>query len=158
MDTLPGVTNAVLSLIQQQARIEYHPNLITPVGALPYLLQCNVQVMSCAQMAFRLAQVRPCTDIVHLRGLMHSSCATQEELLRTIEEAGFETRLLGSGDDSTTRLSIGGMTCGSCSSAIESALKGTDGVRGVSVSLITSTAEVGSTSPTVQTAAGALHA
>ena len=34
LDALPGVTNAVLSLIQQQARIEYHPNLITPVGAL----------------------------------------------------------------------------------------------------------------------------
>lgn len=67
----------------------------------------------------------------------------QEQLLRTVEEAGFETRLLGSGDDSTTRLRIGGMTCGSCSSAIEGALKGTDGVRGVSVSLITSTAEVG---------------
>ncbi|CAL5220469.1 g2492 [Coccomyxa viridis] len=95
LDTLPGVTNAVLSLIQQQARIEYHPNLITP-----------------------------------------------EQLLRTIEEAGFETRLLGSGDDSTTRLRVGGMTCGSCSSAIEGALKGADGVRGVSVSLITSTAEV----------------
>ena len=35
LDTLPGVTNAVLSLIQQQARIEYHPNLITPVSTLP---------------------------------------------------------------------------------------------------------------------------
>ena len=66
----------------------------------------------------------------------------QEQLLRTIEEAGFETRLLGSGDDSTTRLRVEGMTCGSCSSAIEGALKGADGVRGVSVSLITSTAEV----------------
>ena len=60
----------------------------------------------------------------------------------TIEEAGFEARLLGSGDDSMMRLSIGGMTCGSCSNAIEAALKSTDGVRSVSVSLITSTAEV----------------
>ena len=34
LDALPGVTNAVLSLIQQQARIEYHPNLMTPVSSL----------------------------------------------------------------------------------------------------------------------------
>ena len=80
----------------------------------------------------------------------HSLCAEQEQLLKTIEEVGFETRLLGSGDDSTTRLSVGGMTCASCSSAIESALKGTDGIRGVSVSLISNTAEVGSRSLVAQ--------
>lgn len=33
LDAVPGVTNAVLSLVQQQARVEYHPNVITPVSA-----------------------------------------------------------------------------------------------------------------------------
>jgi len=32
LNALPGVTNAVLSLIQQQARVEYHANLITSVS------------------------------------------------------------------------------------------------------------------------------
>lgn len=136
LDALPGVTNAVLSLIQQQARIEYHPNLMTPVSSLLGPISSD----------------RPqfCSTSSQVHGDMplrtHLLCAEQEQLLKTIEEVGFETRLLGSGDDSTTRLSIGGMTCSSCSSAIESTLKGTEGIRGVSVSLITSTAEVGSRS------------
>ena len=67
----------------------------------------------------------------------------QEELLQAVEGAGFEARLLGSGDASAVRLRVGGMTCGSCSTAIESALRGTEGVHQASVSLLTSTAEVG---------------
>ena len=61
-----------------------------------------------------------------------------------MEGAGFEARLLGSGDASAVRLRVGGMTCGSCSTAIEGALRGTEGVHQASVSLLTSTAEVGS--------------
>ena len=34
LDALPGVTNAVVSLIQQQARVEYHPNVISAVSLL----------------------------------------------------------------------------------------------------------------------------
>ena len=63
-----------------------------------------------------------------------------------MEGAGFEARLLGSGDASAVRLRVGGMTCGSCSTAMEGALRGTDGVHQASVSLLTSTAEVGNTS------------
>ena len=75
--------------------------------------------------------------------ILTSQSDEQEELLRTVEGAGFEATLLGSGDASTMRLSIGGMTCASCSTAVEAALKGTPGVHETSVSLITSTAEVG---------------
>ncbi|CAK0783009.1 hypothetical protein CVIRNUC_006204 [Coccomyxa viridis] len=95
IDASPGVIHAVVSLIQQQARVEYHPNVISA-----------------------------------------------EELLQAVEGAGFEARLLGSGDASAVRLRVGGMTCGSCSTAIESALRGTEGVHQASVSLLTSTAEV----------------
>lgn len=61
-----------------------------------------------------------------------------------MEGVGFEARLLGSGDASSMRLSVGGMTCGSCSTAIEGALRSTDGVHEACVSLITCTAEVSS--------------
>lgn len=36
----------------------------------------------------------------------------------------------------TTTLRVGGMTCGSCTSAIDSAFKGVDGIGNVSVSLV----------------------
>lgn len=63
--------------------------------------------------------------------------------MRAVEDVGFEAILLGSGDASSLRLSIGGMTCSSCSAAIEHALRETPGVASVSVSLITNSAEVG---------------
>lgn len=66
----------------------------------------------------------------------------QEELLQAVEGAGFEAKLLGSGDSSTLRIRIAGMTCSSCSSAIEGALNAKLGVVKASVSLITNTAEV----------------
>ena len=34
VDASPGVIHAVVSLIQQQARVEYHPNVISAVSAL----------------------------------------------------------------------------------------------------------------------------
>ncbi|KAK9904210.1 hypothetical protein WJX75_006837 [Coccomyxa subellipsoidea] len=95
LDAVPGVSNAVVSLIQQQARIEYDTAAVTP-----------------------------------------------EELLEAVEALGFEAKLLGSGDTSSLRLQLGGMTCSSCSTGIEERLHATPGVAKASVSLITSTAEV----------------
>ena len=59
-----------------------------------------------------------------------------------MEALGFEAKLLCSGDASSLRLQLGGMTCSSCSTAIEESLRATPGVAKASVSLITSTAEV----------------
>jgi len=64
-----------------------------------------------------------------------------------VEDVGFEARLLGSGDASTMRLCIGGMTCASCSTAVETALKAINGIHVISVSLITTTAEVSTVHP-----------
>ena len=66
----------------------------------------------------------------------------QEDLVQVVEALGFETKVLGSGSASTVRLQLGGMTCSSCSTAIEARLQATPGVTKASVSLITSTAEV----------------
>lgn len=66
----------------------------------------------------------------------------QDGLVSAVEGVGFEAKLLGSGDTSSLRLRIGGMTCSSCSTAIEHALRATPGVDAASVSLLTNTAEV----------------
>ncbi len=71
----------------------------------------------------------------------------QDELVKAVESLGFEAKLLGSGDASSLRLQLGGMTCSSCSSAIEAALGATPGVTKASVSLITNTAEVHTPQP-----------
>lgn len=62
--------------------------------------------------------------------------------MQAVEALGFQTKLLGSGNASSLRLQLGGMTCSSCSNAIEARLQGTPGVAEASVSLITSSAEV----------------
>jgi Cu+-exporting ATPase len=66
----------------------------------------------------------------------------QDELLQAVEAIGFESKLLGSDGSSTLRLRIGGLTCSSCSLAIEAALRARSGVGSASVSLLTNTAEV----------------
>jgi copper chaperone CopZ len=73
---------------------------------------------------------------------MYCNFPAQEELLEAVEALGFEAKLLGSGDTSSLRLQLGGMTCSSCSTGIEERLHATPGVAKASVSLITSTAEV----------------
>ena len=44
LDGLPGVTNAVVSLIQQQARVEYHPNVISVVSFLTPACSCIIEM------------------------------------------------------------------------------------------------------------------
>jgi hypothetical protein len=56
----------------------------------------------------------------------------QEDLLNLIEECGFQARLVGKGaveDCNSAILRISGMTCSSCSSAVEAALLGHQGVQ-----------------------------
>ena len=62
-----------------------------------------------------------------------------------IDMAGFEARILSDGAlaalDQMT-LQIDGMTCSSCSSAVEAALRQIDGVHSASVNLLAAKAEV----------------
>jgi len=66
----------------------------------------------------------------------------QEQLVEAVEDAGFEARLVGQGDKGTLQLRVGGMTCGSCSTAVEKALQAAPGVLGASVNLLAGTAQV----------------
>jgi Cu+-exporting ATPase len=68
--------------------------------------------------------------------------ANEVELLQAIEDSGFEGRSLGRGDTGVLALEISGMTCSTCSTAVESALTAVDGVIEASVNAITGRADV----------------
>ena len=67
----------------------------------------------------------------------------QAQLVEAVEDTGFEASILRQGACSdTVQLRVDGMTCGSCSAAIEKAVRAAPGVLAVSVNLIAGTAEV----------------
>ncbi len=66
----------------------------------------------------------------------------QAVLLEAIEDAGFEGELLQEADSNCLTLQIEGMTCSSCSSAVESALRSQKGVVSAAVNLLAGRAEV----------------
>ncbi|KAK9916964.1 hypothetical protein WJX75_009286 [Coccomyxa subellipsoidea] len=69
----------------------------------------------------------------------------EAELVALIEEAGFEARVVGRGavaDSDSAILRVSGMTCSSCSSAVELALLNHEGVQRASVNLLAGKAEV----------------
>ena len=75
--------------------------------------------------------------------LQHEICVCwQAELLEAIEDAGFEGKLLQEADSNALTLQIEGMTCSSCSSAVESALRSQKGVVSAAVNLLAGRAEV----------------
>ena len=66
----------------------------------------------------------------------------QAVLLEAIEDAGFEGELMQEADSNCLTLQIEGMTCSSCSSAVESALRSQKGVVSAAVNLLAGRAEV----------------
>ena len=66
----------------------------------------------------------------------------QADLLEAIEDAGFKGQLLQEADSNALTLQIEGMTCSSCSSAVESALRSQKGVVSAAVNLLAGRAEV----------------
>jgi Cu+-exporting ATPase len=67
----------------------------------------------------------------------------QAQLVEVVEDTGFEGRALGQGAASdSAQLRVDGMTCGSCSAAVEKALRAAPGVLSASVNLMAGTAEV----------------
>lgn len=67
----------------------------------------------------------------------------QAVLLEAIEDAGFEGESLQEADSNTVTLQVEGMTCSSCSSAVENAVAGQKGVISAAVNLLAKKAEVG---------------
>eukprot|EP00884_Botryococcus_braunii_P009380 jgi/Botrbrau1/18443/Bobra.0072s0030.1 len=70
---------------------------------------------------------------------------TEDDLVTAIADMGFEAEVLNRGQvksSDTLVLAIEGMTCSSCSSAVEMALQGVTGVRSAAVNLLAGRAEV----------------
>lgn len=63
-------------------------------------------------------------------------------MLEAIEDAGFEGELLQEADSNSVTLRVEGMTCSSCSLAVETALRSQKGVVSASVNLLAKQAEV----------------
>ena len=67
----------------------------------------------------------------------------QAALCEVVEDAGFEAEALKEVQSDTATLQITGMTCASCSAAVEKALQAQSGVLGASVNVLAGRAEVG---------------
>lgn len=68
--------------------------------------------------------------------------ATETQLVDAVEACGFDAKPLGRVESNVVTLRVSGMTCSSCSSAVEQALKQQPGVSEASVNLLAGTAEV----------------
>ena len=72
--------------------------------------------------------------------------AVQADLVEAVDAAGFQGLVVGTADleqvDQQLLVRITGMTCSSCSTAVEKALQAVPGVRSAAVSLVQSRAEV----------------
>ena len=74
--------------------------------------------------------------------LAPGSATTVSDLITAIEDCGFDAKALAKGDSSTAILRITGMSCASCSTAVEGALLPLPGVADAKVNLLAGTAEV----------------
>ncbi|CAJ2650641.1 unnamed protein product [Trifolium pratense] len=76
----------------------------------------------------------------------YPSIVNEEKIREAIEDAGFEAKSMGESSNSTSlqicRVHIGGMTCTSCSTSVESSLQSLRGVQIAQVALATEEAEI----------------
>ena len=144
MEGTPGVQRASVALTLSMAEVTYDPRLTDTVSSLPL----SPVLRPCAPEPCRTAKLLGGTqasvpDLWGLQGARKpiqtwgeakdvvSWCA-QDALVGVIEGAGFEARSDGKGaaaDVDSAVLRISGMTCSSCSSAVEAALAAHKGVR-----------------------------
>ncbi|KAL4539494.1 hypothetical protein Ndes2437B_g02135 [Nannochloris sp. 'desiccata'] len=68
--------------------------------------------------------------------------STEAQLIESIEDCGFDAKALAKVDNNVATLHVSGMSCASCSSAVEAALRQLPGVAEAGVNLLTATAEV----------------
>ncbi|KAM6556771.1 hypothetical protein CsatB_003790 [Cannabis sativa] len=115
-------------------------------------LTCSACAGSVEKAVKRLPGIREAAvDILNNKALVHyySNFVTEERIREAIEDAGFEATTIKQDDNiandksiQVCRIRINGMTCTSCSSTIESALKALYGVQTAQVALATEEAEV----------------
>ncbi|KAL4446311.1 hypothetical protein ABPG77_003118 [Micractinium sp. CCAP 211/92] len=110
-------------------------------SAVEAALQAVPGVQSAAvSLAVQQAEVRYNAGTV--AGAGSSSLSIEQQLVAAVEDCGFEASVIGPAESCQQLLRVGGMTCSSCSSAVETALRGVPGVQEASVNLLAGTAEV----------------
>lgn len=112
---LSGVGNVSVSLVMERAVVQHDPNQISPADIKEIIEDrgFDAEVLS--------------TDIPHTQ---------DEEVFMSDEDNDTPSGLL------TTTLSVGGMTCGACTSAVEGAFVNVPGVKSFSISLLSERAVV----------------
>ncbi|KAF4369237.1 hypothetical protein F8388_022893 [Cannabis sativa] len=123
---LPGIREAAVDILNNKALVHYYSNFVT----------YNQSIRNIHFSSFK----------THF----NNNKKTHEERIReAIEDAGFEATTIKQDDNiandksiQVCRIRINGMTCTSCSSTIESALKALYGVQTAQVALATEEAEV----------------
>ncbi|KAL4423767.1 hypothetical protein ABPG75_001068 [Micractinium tetrahymenae] len=110
-------------------------------SAVEAALQAVPGVQSAAvSLAVQQAEVRYNAGTV--AGAGGSGLSIEQQLVAAVEDCGFEASVIGPAESCQQLLRVGGMTCSSCSSAVEAALRAVPGVQEASVNLLAGTAEV----------------
>jgi P-type Cu+ transporter len=108
-----GVGNVSVSLVTERAVVQHDPTQISP-----------------EQVA----------EIIEDRGF--DAEVVSSDMPQSAFEEDEDEDLLEAGGDATTTMEVKGMTCGACTSAIENAFKGVEGVKNFNVSLLSERAVV----------------
>ncbi|RHZ82222.1 hypothetical protein Glove_110g106 [Diversispora epigaea] len=130
-----GIKNVVVSLIDENALIEYDDKLITENQIIEAIKKCGFKVPvissdSCQEEPL-ITEFAAFTDIT-LKGLPEESYP-----LETIKSEQFEFEKI-----KTIQIQISGMTCASCVNSIEKHLKVVPGISSITVSLLSEKATV----------------
>ena len=138
---VPGVQSASVSLVMRRATAHVHGATVKPV---PFCSLASHPVESANDLLETRAVGFYALNLVGMSAGAQAvpGVRVQEHLVEAVEDAGFEARLVGQGDKGTLQLRVGGMTCGSCSAAVEKALQAAPGVLSASVNLLAGTALV----------------
>ena len=161
LSVTPGVDKASVSLTLEQAEVVYDPSIVKEVSQQPvHLADCESQVAPCPNNDAAYSMMPSCTmhhvwlygSNASIANFKHFGCRKdgrltynvlcQAVLLEAIEDAGFEGELMQEADSNSITLQIEGMTCSSCSSAVETALRSQRGVVSAAVNLLAKRAEV----------------
>ncbi len=153
---VPGVQSASVSLVMRRATVITDPTAVSPVRLHDPVVSsrhppCSRSTSCLCGMRFRTSIAWCVLDsreaFMHVVHSLHSPATTpyllQAQLVEAVEDTGFEASILRQGASSdTVQLRVDGMTCGSCSAAVEKAVRAAPGVLTASVNLIAGTAEV----------------
>lgn len=170
VSNLLGVKSCQVSLLTEEAKIEYDPGMINTATLKTTIEDCGfdaelisnnasaesdlltivrISGMSCGSCSASITEaLESITGIIlvsislitEIGSISHSSQVTTDDIIQKITDCGFDAEIEKSSVTSsliTSKFSISGMTCGSCSGSITEALENNAKIKNVSISLVT---------------------